>query len=162
MIIHIKDKNTLIIDNFILKCCVGKNGLRFNKKENDGSTPKGLFKLRNLYFRKDRVGIPKVKLKKKTIKKNMAWCDDPKHKKYNEEINILNKNSNENFYRKDKKYDYLITINHNIKKIPYNGSAIFIHLTDDYKPTAGCVALKKKDFEIMLKLIDQETMIKIG
>ena len=45
-----------------------------------------------------------MKLKKKTIKKNMAWCDDPKHKKYNEEINILNKNSNENFYRKDKKY----------------------------------------------------------
>jgi len=49
-----------------------------------------------------------------------------------------------------------------MKKIPYNGSAIFIHLTDDYKPTAGCVALKKKDFEIMLKLIDQKTMIKIG
>ena len=92
----------------------------------------------------------------------MAWCDDPKHKKYNEEIKVLNKNYKENLHRKDKKYDYLITINHNEKKIPYKGSAIFIHLTNNYKPTAGCIALKKKDFEIMLKLIDQKTMIKIG
>ena len=54
------------------------------------------------------------------------------------------------------------TISHNNKKIPFNGSAIFIHLTDNYRPTAGCVALKKKDFEIMLKLINKKTKIKIG
>ena len=48
------------------------------------------------------------------------------------------------------------------KKIPNKGSAIFIHLTTNYKQTAGCVALKKKDFEILLKLIDKETRIKIG
>ena len=51
---------------------------------------------------------------------------------------------------------------HNNKKIPYKGSAIFIHLTNNYKPTAGCIALRKKDFEIMLKLINQKTLIKIG
>ena len=48
------------------------------------------------------------------------------------------------------------------KKTPFKGSAIFIHLTNNYKPTAGCIALKKKDFEIMLKLINQKTKIKIG
>ena len=162
MIIHVKNKNTLIIDDFILKCCVGKNGLKSNKKEGDYATPKGLFKLKKLYFRKDRLGIPKTKIKKKIIKKNMAWCDDPKHKDYNKEIYISNKKYKENFYKINHVYDYLITISYNEKKIPYKGSAIFLHLTKNYKPTAGCIALKKKDFEILLKLIDQKTKIKIG
>jgi L,D-peptidoglycan transpeptidase YkuD (ErfK/YbiS/YcfS/YnhG family) len=162
MIIHVKNKNSLIIDDFKLKCCVGKNGIRLNKKEGDFSTPKGLFKLEKLYFRKDRVNVPTTKINKKIIKKNLGWCDDPDHKKYNQEIKIYNKNSKENFYRKDNKYDYLITINHNNRKIPHLGSAIFIHLTNDYEPTAGCIALKKKDFEVLLNLINQKTKIKIG
>ena len=162
MIIHVPNKDTLIIDDFEFRCCTGKKGLNFNKKEGDFSTPKGLFNIKKLYFRKDRIGIPKCKINKKVIKKNMAWCDDSNHKKYNEEIKTLNRNLKENLYRKDHKYDYIISINHNEKKIPYKGSAVFIHLTDNYKPTSGCVALKKKDFEILLKLIDEKTEIKIG
>ena len=162
MIIHVKNKNSLIIDDFKFKCCVGKNGIHLNKKEGDFSTPKGLFKLEKLYFRKDRVNVPTTKINKKIIKKNLGWCDDPGHKKYNQEIKIYNKNSKENFYRKDNKYDYLITINHNNRKIPHLGSAIFIHVTNDYQPTAGCIALKKKDFEVLLNLINQKTRIKIG
>ena len=162
MIIHVKNKNTLIIDDFKLKCCIGKNGLNSNKKEGDYSTPNGLFKLNKLYFRKDRVGVPKCKIKKKIIKKNMAWCDDPKHEKYNEEIQVYTKSHRESLYRTDNIYDYIISINHNHKKIPNKGSAIFIHLTNNYNPTAGCVALKKKDFEILLKLISKKTRIKIG
>ena len=162
MIIHVPNKNTLIIDVFKLKCCIGKKGINPNKIEGDYSTPKGLFNLRKLYFRKDRVGIPNCKISKKNIKRDMAWCDDLKHKKYNEEIKIRNKNLKENLHRKDHKYDYIISISHNEEKIPGKGSAVFIHLTDNYKPTAGCIALKKKDFEILLKLINKKTRIKIG
>ena len=162
MIIHVKNKNTLIIDDFKLKCCIGKNGLNSNKKEGDYSTPKGLYNLKKLYFRKDRVGIPICKIEKENIKKNMAWCDDALHKKYNNEIKTHNNELKEKLYRVDHRYDYLISISHNEQKIPYKGSAIFIHLTDNYKPTAGCVALKKKDFEILLKLINKKTKIKIG
>jgi len=162
MIIHVPNKNTLIIDDFKLRCCVGKKGINYSKKEGDYTTPKGLFKLRKLYFRKDRVGIPNGKIKKKVITKNMAWCDNPIDKRYNEEIQTQNKNLKEYLYRKDYKYDYLITINYNHNKIPNKGSAIFIHLTDNYKSTAGCIALKKKDFEILLKLIKKNTKIKIG
>ena len=162
MIIHVPNKNTLIIDDFKLRCCIGKKGFNSSKKEGDYSTPRGLFNLRKLYFRKDHVGIPKCKIDKKVIKKNMAWCDNPNHKKYNEEIKIFDKNLVENLYRKDHKYDYIISISHNERKTPGDGSAVFIHLTDDYKPTAGCVALKKKDFEILLKLVDKKTKIKIG
>jgi Uncharacterized protein conserved in bacteria len=160
MIIHVPTKNTLIIDDFKLRCCIGKGGINSNKKEGDYSTPKGIFSLRKLYFRKDRVGTVKCRLTKKVIKKDMAWCDDPNHKKYNEEIKTVNKNLKENLYRKDHKYDYIISIGHNEKKIPNKGSAVFIHLTDDYKPTAGCIALKKKDFEILLKLIDKKLKLK--
>ena len=162
MIIHVLNKNTLIIDDFRLRCCVGKKAVNLNKKEGDQSTPKGIFNFKKLYFRKDRVGIPKCKLNKKAITKNMAWCDDQNDKRYNEEIKKFNKNLRENLYRKDHKYDYIISTNHNEKKIPGKGSAIFVHLTEDYKPTAGCIALKKKDFEILLKLIDKKTKIKIG
>ena len=162
MIIHVKDKNTLIIDDFRLKCCVGKNGLNSNKKEGDYSTPKGLFSLKKLYYRKDRVGIPKCNLEKKIIRQDMAWCDDLKNKKYNEEIKVKNNKLKEKLYRVDHKYDYIISISHNYKKIPGKGSAIFIHLTKDYKATAGCIAVQKKDFQILLKLIDKKTKIKIG
>lgn len=162
MIIHVKNNNTLIIDDFRFKCCVGKKGLKLNKKEGDGSTPRGLYSLKKLYFRKDRVGNPECKLEKKIIKKNTAWCDDPNNKKYNQEIFNLNKNYRERFYRKDHVYDYLIVITYNEKKVPHKGSAIFLHLTKNYKPTAGCIAIKKKDFEILLKLIVKKTKIKIG
>ena len=162
MIIHVKNKNTLIVDDFKFKCTTGKNGLNSNKIEGDYSTPKGVFNLKKLYFRKDRVGIPVCKIDKKIIKKNMAWCDDPNHKKYNEEIKVHTKNHKESLNRIDHKYDYIISINHNSQKIPNKGSAVFIHLTNNYSPTAGCIALKKKDFEILLKLIDKKTKIRIG
>ena len=162
MIIHVKNKNTLIIDDFKFQCCVGKNGLTTNKKEGDNSTPKGLFSLQKLYFRKERVGNPKCKIKKKIIKKNMAWCDNPNSKKYNKEIKTQENRLKESLYRKDNIYDYVISIDHNKNNIPFKGSAIFLHLTNNYKPTAGCVALKKKDFEILIKLIDKNTKIKIG
>ena len=162
MIIHVPNKNTLIIDDFKLRCCVGKKGLNSNKKEGDYSTPKGIFKLKKLYFRKDRIGIPKCKIQKQIIKDGMVWCDDSSHDKYNEEIFDRSINSKEKLFRKDHIYDYLITISHNDAKIPFMGSAIFIHLTKDYRPTAGCIALKQKDFQILLNLIDRNTKIKIG
>ena len=121
MIIHVKNKDTLIIDDFRLKCCVGKKGLKYSKIEGDYSTPKGLFNLKRLYFRGDRVGIPKCSLNKKLINKNMAWCDDPKDRKYNEEIIVYNKKLKENLYRKDHIYDYVISISHNEKKTQTKG-----------------------------------------
>ena len=79
MIIHVKNKNTLIIDDFVFKCCIGKKGFNSNKIEGDNSTPKGLFKLKKLYYRKDRIKSFKCRIKKKIITKNLAWCDDPNH-----------------------------------------------------------------------------------
>ena len=40
MIISVKNKHTLQVDEFKFKCCIGKNGLTSNKKEGDKKTPK--------------------------------------------------------------------------------------------------------------------------
>ena len=163
MTILVKNKHTLQIDEFKFKCSIGKKGSTSNKKEGDKKTPKGTFEIENLYFRKDRLEKPLTLLKCVEIKKNMGWCNDIRFpKKYNKLIKIEKNIKYEKLNRKDYKYDLLIPIKYNSKKpIIGLGSCIFIHLTKDYKPTAGCVALKEKDFLIMLKLIKKNTKIKI-
>ena len=163
MTIFVKNKYTLQINEFKIKCCIGKKGSAINKKEGDKKTPKGIFKIENLYFREDRKEKPSTLLKCIKIKKYMGWCNDVRFpKKYNKLFKIKKKIKHERLYRKDYKYDFLIPIKYNFKKpIAGLGSCIFIHLTKDYKPTAGCIALKEKDFLIMLKLIKKNTKIKI-
>ena len=163
MKITLKNKYTLKIDDFKFKCCVGKNGLKKNKTEGDKCTPKGTFKLGKLYYRKDRVKKPITNLKVKKIKRNMGWCNDSKNKFYNQEIIINKKIKHEKLFRKDYKYNYLLVIEYNTKKIkPNKGSAIFIHLTKNFTTTAGCIALLQKDFLIMTKLINKNSTIKIN
>ena len=163
MTILVKNKHSLQIDEFKFKCCIGKNGLTKNKKEGDKKTPKGIFEIENLYYRKDRLGKPITSLKCIEIEKDMGWCDDINFpKKYNKLIKTEKKIKHEILKRKDHKYDLLIPIKYNFKKpISGLGSCLFIHLTKDYKPTAGCIALKKNDFLIILKLINKNSKIKI-
>ena len=117
MTIILKNKETLKYDDFFLKCCIGKKGLTKTKFEGDKKTPKGIFSLGNLYFRKDRNSKPKTKLKCIPINKKMGWCDDPKNKKYyNKLINVNKKIRHEKLFRKDSKYDFLIPINYNTKQ----------------------------------------------
>ena len=163
MKITLKNKYTLKIDDFKFKCCVGKNGLKKNKTEGDKCTPKGIFKLGKLYYRKDRVKKPITSLIIKKIKRNMGWCNDSKNKFYNQEIKINKNIKHEKLLRKDYKYNYLLVIEYNTKKIkPNKGSAIFIHLTKNFNATEGCIALLQKDFLIMAKLINKKSTIKIN
>ena len=162
MILRLKNKEHLIIDEFVFKCSVGKNGLKTKKIEGDNCTPIGVFKIGKVYYRPDRVKKPETILKTKAISKNMGWCDDPYNKNYNKEIILNKKNKGEKLFRNDNTYDILIIIEYNTKKTqPFKGSAIFIHLTKNYKPTKGCVALKKNDLLILLKIIKKNSKIKI-
>ena len=162
MIIKLKNKDTLICDDFQFKCSIGKNGLKKNKLEGDNCTPVGTFSLGPVYYRNDRVDKPNTKLKTLRINKQMGWCDDPNDINYNKEVKLNKKIKAEKLYRKDKIYDIIIVINYNTQKIIRNkGSAIFIHLTNNYKPTGGCIALKKEDFLILLKLINKKSKIQI-
>ncbi|MDC3158033.1 L,D-transpeptidase family protein [Candidatus Pelagibacter sp.] len=148
----------------MFRCSIGKKGLTKNKIEGDKKTPVGIFSLGNLFYRKDRNAKPLTKLKCIPIEKDMGWCDDVKSKKYYNKLTKSSKNiRHEKLFRRDYKYDFLIPINYNTKKtVIGKGSAIFIHLTKKFKPTSGCIAINKKDFLILLKLINKNTKIKIN
>jgi L,D-peptidoglycan transpeptidase YkuD (ErfK/YbiS/YcfS/YnhG family) len=163
MLITLKNKEFLITGDFIFKCAVGKNGIKSKKKEGDKSTPSGKFSLGKLYYRADRVKKPITQISTRIINKNMGWCDDSKSKYYNKEILVDKKVKHEKLFRKDSTYDYFIVINYNTKNPkPFKGSAIFLHLTKNYSGTLGCIALKKKDFLILAKIIKKNTKIKIS
>ena len=162
MLIRLKNKDTLIADDFSFQCSIGKNLISSKKKEGDLCTPKGIFSIKQLFYRVDKIKKIETSIQTIKIKKNMGWCNDPKHKKYNSLINNKKNIKHEKLYRTDRKYDLLLTIDYNLKKpIPYKGSAIFIHLTKNYKPTAGCIALKKNDMLVLLKLLKKNSKIKI-
>jgi L,D-peptidoglycan transpeptidase YkuD (ErfK/YbiS/YcfS/YnhG family) len=157
------EKNHLIYKGYKFRCSIGKSGLTYKKKEGDLKTPKGLFKLGLLYFRKDRVKSIKSKITKKIIKKEYGWCDDQKNKKYNQQIKFPFKGGAEELYRKDTIYDLLINIKYNQSPATKGkGSAIFLHLcTKKYKPTKGCIAITRKDFNEIIPIITKKTKILI-
>ena len=116
MLITLKNKEFIIIDDFIFKCAIGKNGIKLRKKEGDKATPSGTFSIGKLYYRADRVKKPVTKISTRIIKKNMGWCDDPKNKYYNKEIIVDKKIGHEKLFREDNSYDYLIVINYYLDK----------------------------------------------
>jgi L,D-peptidoglycan transpeptidase YkuD (ErfK/YbiS/YcfS/YnhG family) len=163
MLIKIK-KHILFYRGYKVRCSIGKLGIKKIKKEGDLSTPKGKFKLGQIYYRKDRIKLPKCCLKKKIIKKNLGWCDDIRSNKYNKEVKFPFRYNAEKLNRRDNIYDLFIVIKYNISPIIKNkGSAIFLHLSNkNYKPTKGCIAISKKNFLKILPLITKKTKIIIG
>jgi L,D-peptidoglycan transpeptidase YkuD (ErfK/YbiS/YcfS/YnhG family) len=146
------------------KCALGKAGIGIKKTEGDNITPKGNFKIIKVYYRKDKIKKVHTKLRLIQIKKKMGWCTDPNNKDYNKQIKLPTKFNHEKLYRSDSLYDLILFINYNTNPIiKKRGSAIFIHIAKKkYKPTAGCIALKKKDLVKLLGLIKKNTRIYIN
>ena len=163
MMIEIRKNGLLKYKDFTCKCSLGKSGIKSKKIEGDNFTPKGIFSLGKIYYRKDRIKNIQSKLSKKKITKEMGWCHNINSKKYNKESKFLNYSETENLFRKDFKYDVLIVINYNTNPVRKGkGSAIFLHLTKNYTPTRGCVAITKKNFIYLVKKINKKTKIKIN
>ncbi len=155
-------KRLLLYKGYKFKCSIGQSGIKKNKKEGDKATPKGIFSFGKLYYRSDRIKKLNTNLSCKKIKKHMGWCHDSKNKEYNREVNIRRNKKSENLFRRDHKYDAFIVINYNMKPIIKNrGSAIFLHLTKNFKPTAGCIAISCNNFLKLIKIINNKTKIKI-
>ena len=145
------------------KCAIGKRGITNRKKEGDKCTPKGRFKLKYIFFRKDRIKKIRTKLKSFELKKDYGWCDDPQSKFYNKFIRLPFKYSFEKLYLNENIYDIIVVIDYNIKPIKRNkGSAIFLHIAKkSYSPTLGCIALSKNNLKRLLSKIKKNTYIKI-
>ena len=98
------NKKYLSLNNYKVKCAIGKRGIGNKKREGDLITPKGHYKIKFLLYRKDRVKKIETSIKKVVIQKNMGWCDDPKSKKYNQLVKLPFKYSFEKLYRKENTY----------------------------------------------------------
>jgi L,D-peptidoglycan transpeptidase YkuD (ErfK/YbiS/YcfS/YnhG family) len=146
------------------KCALGKAGVGKKRVEGDNITPKGTYKIIQIYCRKDRIKKISSKFKLIKINKNMGWCNDSRSKKYNQLINLPSKYTFERLFRKDNLYDLIIVLNYNINPIIKNkGSAIFIHIAKKkYKKTAGCIGLKKSDLLKLIKVVKKKTKVIIN
>ena len=149
--------------NLNFRCALGKAGVGKKRVEGDNITPVGIYKIVKIFYRKDRIKKISSKFKLFSINKNMCWCDDSKSKHYNQLIKLPTNYTHEKLYRRDCVYDLILVLNYNIKPIIKNkGSAIFIHVTKNYKKTAGCVALKKDHLIKLVSKINKSTRVKIA
>jgi L,D-peptidoglycan transpeptidase YkuD (ErfK/YbiS/YcfS/YnhG family) len=162
--IIINKSSYLKYKNFRFRCALGKAGIGKKKKEGDNITPKGLYKIVKIYYRKDRIKKVSSKFKLIKITKNIGWCDDPNSEKYNQIINLPTKYSYEKLYRKDNVYDLILVLNYNMDPvIKKKGSAIFIHVAKkNYQSTQGCIALKKNNLMKLISKINKNIKIKIN
>ena len=149
--------------NLKFRCALGKSGIKKKTREGDNVTPKGIYKILKVYYRKDRIKKIKAPFKKIKITKKIGWCDDVKSKCYNKQIGTPTSLSHEKLHRNDNIYDIICVINYNINPTVTNkGSAIFLHITKgNYKNTRGCIALKKNHLLKLLASIKKHTKIKI-
>ena len=157
------NKNYLIYNKLKIKCAVGKKGIGYKKKEGDLITPIGQFKIKYILYRKDRVKVS-TKLKKKVLKKNMGWCDDPKSNHYNKLVKLPFDCKHEKLFKNENIYDIILVLNYNMNPVKKNkGSAIFIHVSkNNFRKTEGCVAIKKINLIKLIKEISPNTKVKIS
>ena len=145
------------------RCTVGAGGIREDKVEGDSATPVGEFPLRRIYFRNDRVVLPKTGLPARPINEHDGWCDDPRSPTYNRLVRIPNEWSHEKMWREDGLYDLVVVVGYNDDPPEGEwGSAIFLHIArDDYAGTQGCVAFSRDDLLELLPLLNRETRLRV-
>lgn len=132
-----------------IRCAVGKGGLvtASEKREGDHKTPIGLWALRNVLYRPDRVQPPASRLQVSAIAPNDGWCDDPEDDSYNRPVKLPHPGRAETLWRMDGLYDVIVPLGYNDGKVrPGAGSAIFLHCASpQFTPTEGCVAIPRED-----------------
>ncbi len=162
MIVVLK-KKYIYFEDYKAKCAIGKRGITGKKLEGDKCTPRGRFKFKYIFYRKERVKNLRSKLRTIPLKKNFGWCDDVKSKSYNKFVKLPFKYSAEKLYLKKNIYDIIVVIDYNLKPTKKKkGSAIFLHVANkNFSPTLGCVALAKNDLKYLISRINKNSYLKI-
>jgi L,D-peptidoglycan transpeptidase YkuD (ErfK/YbiS/YcfS/YnhG family) len=146
-----------------LPVALGRAGIRANKREGDGGTPRGEFHPVRLWWRADRLPRPRTLLPVRRINGAVAWCEAPADRRYNRPFRRSATEPGDRLWRDDHLYDLIIEIDHNTRpRVAGRGSAVFIHLARPaYAPTAGCVALTLRDLHVLLSRVTSKTRIVI-
>ena len=145
------------------RCVLGAGGVREDKVEGDAATPAGEFPLRHIFFRNDRLVLPRVRLPARPISERDGWCDDPRSPSYNRLVRIPNEWGHEKMWREDGLYDLVVVVGYNDDPPEGEwGSAIFLHVArEDLAPTRGCIAFARADLMELVALIGPETRLKV-
>jgi L,D-peptidoglycan transpeptidase YkuD (ErfK/YbiS/YcfS/YnhG family) len=143
---------------------LGRSGIRANKREGDGGTPKGSFKPTRLWWRADRHPRPRTFLPVRAIWAEDAWCENPTARHYNQPVRLKPGQDGDRLKRDDHLYDFIVEINHNKRpRVAGRGSAVFLHLArENFGPTAGCVSVTKSAMLHLLRRLGRRTLIVIG
>jgi L,D-peptidoglycan transpeptidase YkuD (ErfK/YbiS/YcfS/YnhG family) len=158
-----RTRGLLLAGPLAFPVALGRGGILANKREGDGATPRGTFRLKRLWWRADRDSRPANTLPIRKIAPEDAWCEDPSDRRYNRPIKIPSGAAGDRLTRDDHLYDFIIEIDHNAQpRIARRGSAVFIHLArPDLSPSAGCVTMSKPWMRALLRQIGRETRIVI-
>jgi L,D-peptidoglycan transpeptidase YkuD (ErfK/YbiS/YcfS/YnhG family) len=142
---------------------LGRSGIRADKREGDGATPRGRFHPVRLWWRADRVWPPRTLVPVRHIGRNDAWCEDPADRRYNRPVRLADGQAGDGLWRTDHLYDLLIELDHNVRpRIAKRGSAIFVHVArPGFRYTAGCIALSAASLRRLLTRIGPKTRIEI-
>jgi L,D-peptidoglycan transpeptidase YkuD (ErfK/YbiS/YcfS/YnhG family) len=154
----------LTVDGQTIPVALGRGGIKANKREGDGRTPKGTFRPRQLWWRADRHPRPPTFLPARAIGPEDAWCEDPQSRHYNQPVRLDRARGGDRLRRDDHLYDFIIEIDHNSSpRIAGRGSAVFLHLArENFAATAGCVSMTKSAMLRLLQRLGPETRIVIG
>jgi L,D-peptidoglycan transpeptidase YkuD (ErfK/YbiS/YcfS/YnhG family) len=158
-----RTKGWLIVGPLTLPVALGRGGIRADKREGDGATPRGTFALVRLWWRADRRPRPITRLPVRRIRPDDAWCEDPADRRYNQPFRLATGQTGDRLRRADHLYDLIIEIDHNTRpRVARRGSAVFIHLArPGFAPTAGCVALEAGALRRLLVRLGPETRVDI-
>ena len=158
-----KSQGVLTAGTLTLPVALGRGGIKANKREGDGATPRGVFTLRRLWWRSDRHPHPHTLLPVRRIRHDDGWCEDPRARHYNQRIAVPEGSDADRLRRQDRLYDFIIELDHNTRpRVAGRGSAVFIHVArDGFKPTAGCVALQAPRLQRLLERVGPKTRIVI-
>jgi L,D-peptidoglycan transpeptidase YkuD (ErfK/YbiS/YcfS/YnhG family) len=140
---------------------LGRAGVRADKREGDGGTPRGRFHPVRLWWRADRLPHPAAMLPVRRIGRADAWCENPAGRRYNQPFRRSASEPGDRLWRDDGLYDLFVEIDHNqCPRIAGRGSAIFIHVArPGFAPTAGCIALRRHDLRVLASRISPKTRI---
>lgn len=159
-----RSRGWLLTGSLALPVALGRGGIKANKREGDGGTPRGTFRLRRLWWRADRFARPMTHLPTRRIGPQDGWCEDPYDRHYNQPIRVPKGSAGDRLRRDDRLYDFIIELDHNTRpRVAGRGSAVFVHVArPGFAPTAGCVALTTGALRRLIGRVGKRTRIVIG